>query len=256
MGHKKPPSTATRICRCEKKKQRLKMQDAHLARNAAIFETDTSRTSKTSTIRSTIRRVEKTSITMSIGKLDGGTTETHGETRWQRLHLQHCSGKTQNGKRVGAHGIPHHLIKCGDFGFLRGIPENRRGCRQDTTHNTHLCSTVCAQARNARHALGSSHTDCIVIFVSEKSLVIWCVTCLIRLFSHQSSSMSTSSSSPTCPTTHREHSVHPAHLQALSVDKLRHQESLWSEDLQSGGNPRTTTPTSSLWLLRWFFCSL
>ena len=28
-----------------------------------------------------------------------------------------------------------------------------------------------------------------------------------------------------------------------SVDKLRHQESLWREDMQRGGNPRTTTPT-------------
>ena len=37
---------------------------------------------------------EKTSITMSIGKLDGSTTESHGETRRQRLHLQHRSGKT------------------------------------------------------------------------------------------------------------------------------------------------------------------
>ena len=44
-------------------------------------------------------------------------------------------------------------------------------------------------------------------------------------------------------TTHREHPVHPAHFQALPVDKLRHQESLWREDLQSGGHPRTTTPT-------------
>ena len=49
------------------------------------------------------------------------------------------------------------------------------------------------------------------------------------LFSHAPSSMSTSSSSPTHPTTQREHSVHPAHLQAPSVDKLRHQESLWRE---------------------------
>ena len=57
--------------------------------------------------------------------------------------------------------------------------------------------------------------------------------------------MSTSSSSPTYPTTQREHSAHPAHLQAHSVDKLRHQESLWREDLQSGGNPRITTPTVS-----------
>ena len=35
--------------------------------------------------------------------------------------------KTHNGKRVGAHGIPHPLINGGDFGFLEGIPENRRG---------------------------------------------------------------------------------------------------------------------------------
>ena len=67
------------------------------------------------------------------------------------------------------------------------------------------------------------------------------------LFSHAPSSMSTSSSSPTYPTTQREPSVPPAHLQAPSVDKLRHQESLWREDLQSGGNPRTTTPTFQLW---------
>ena len=30
-----------------------------------------------------------------------------------------------------------------------------------------------------------------------------------------------------------------------SFDKLRHEESLWREDLQSGGNPRTTTPTDA-----------
>ena len=46
-----------------------------------------------------------------------------------------------------------------------------------------------------------------------------------------------------CNESNREHSTHPAHLQVPSVDKLRHQESLWREDLLSGGNPRTTTPT-------------
>ena len=61
---------------------------------------------------------------MSIGKLDGGITEPR-ETRPQRLHLQHRSGKTHNRRRVGAQGIPHHLINFGDFGFLEGIPENR-----------------------------------------------------------------------------------------------------------------------------------
>ena len=43
----------------------------------------------------------------------------------------------------------------------------------------------------------------------------------------------------------REHPVHHARLQANPVDKRFHLESLWREDLQSGGNPRTTTPTHS-----------
>ena len=87
---------------------------------------------------------EKTSITVSIGKLDGGTTERHRETRRQRLHLQYRSGKTHSGRRVGAHGIPHHLIDGGDFGFLKGLPENRRGVYVDRTptHKTDVCSTV------------------------------------------------------------------------------------------------------------------
>ena len=69
---------------------------------------------------------EKTSITMSIVKLDGGTGESHGETRWQCLHLQLRSGQLRNGTRVGAHGSLHHLRNGGDFGFLERIPENRR----------------------------------------------------------------------------------------------------------------------------------
>ena len=64
------------------------------------------------------------------------------------------------------------------------------------------------------------------------------------LYSHAPSSMSTFSFF-TYPTTQREHSAHPAHLQDHSVDKLRHQESLRLEDMQSGGNPRTTTPTGT-----------
>ena len=63
---------------------------------------------------------------MSIGKLDGGTTESHGYTRRQRLHLQLRSGNFHNDKRVGAHGNLHHVINGSDFGFLEGIPENRR----------------------------------------------------------------------------------------------------------------------------------
>ena len=89
-----------------------------------------------------LSKEEKTSITMSIGKLDGGTAESHGETRRQRLHLQHRSGKTHNGRRVGAHGSLHHLINGGDVGFLEGVPENRRGVDRTPTHKTYLCSTV------------------------------------------------------------------------------------------------------------------
>ena len=59
------------------------------------------------------------------------------------------------------------------------------------------------------------------------------------LLSHLPFPTSTSSSSFTRPST----TVHHDHLQALPVDKQRHQVSLWRENLQSGGNPRTTTPT-------------
>ena len=38
------------------------------------------------------------------------------------------------------------------------------------THNTHVYSTVCSQARDAHHALGTSHTDCSVIFVRLKRI--------------------------------------------------------------------------------------
>ena len=69
------------------------------------------------------------------------------------------------------------------------------------------------------------------------------------LLSHLPFTTSTSSFSFTLPSTTQEHAAqsvqqeqlrenpaHHAHLQAPSVDKLRHQESLWREDLQSGGN--------------------
>ena len=80
---------------------------------------------------------------MSIGKLDDGTTESHGETRRQRLHLQHRSGKTHSGRRVGAHGVPHLLINGGDFDFSSRNSRKSTGRVDRTpTHKTHLCSTV------------------------------------------------------------------------------------------------------------------
>ena len=50
-----------------------------LGGNAAISETDTSRTATTSTTQSAIRRRRKLRVTMSIGKFDGCTTESHGK---------------------------------------------------------------------------------------------------------------------------------------------------------------------------------
>ena len=230
--------------------------------NAAISETNTSRTSTAPTTKKICNlKEEKTSNTVSIGRLDGGTTESHGETGRQHLHLQLRSGQLRNGKRVGAHGSLHLLRNGGDFGFLERIPENRRGV--ETRHPpkiTHLCSTVCSQARNAHHALGSSHTDCSVIFCApEKNLSYGVAHVSPLLFSHLPFTTSTSSSSFTLPsaTTQehaaqsvpqdqlQEHPVHHAHLQALPADKLRHQDSLWRENLQSGGNPRTITSTRS-----------
>ena len=53
------------------------------------------------------------------------------------------------------------------FRFLGKNSSNSTGCVDRTpTHNTHLCSTVCAQARTA--TTRSSHTDCSVIFVRLK----------------------------------------------------------------------------------------
>ena len=127
---------------------------------------------------------------MSIGKLDGGTTESHGETRRQRLHLQLRSGKTHNGKRVGAHGTPHHLINGGDFGFLEGIPENRRGDVDRTlSHKTHVCSTVCSQARTAQLMRLAQELDCHLC--APKQVLSSCVThvssmvVLSRAFFHE-----------------------------------------------------------------------
>ena len=73
-------------------------------------DTGTSTTSAASTTKISNSTEEKTSITMSIARLDGGITESHGETRRQHLHLhlQLRSGPLRNGKRVGAHGNLHH----------------------------------------------------------------------------------------------------------------------------------------------------
>ena len=147
--------------------------------NAAISDTDTSRTSTTSTRRPTIRRRRTLRLPCRSENWMATLQGVTGETRRQRLHLQHRSGKTHNGKRVGAHDIPHHLINDGEFDFLEGMPENRRVyirklltrhvCAVQFVHNAN--STI--NAHDSRIALSS--------FLSEKSVVIWCFTCLISL---------------------------------------------------------------------------
>ena len=125
---------------------------------------------------------EKTSIT--VGKLDGGSAESNGETRRQRLHLQHRSGKNSQCRRVGAHDIPHHLINGGDFGFLEGIPYNRRGeCRQDTHSQGTSVQYSLITARTLQCAWLKTKRDLQASLCTKISVVIWCVTCLIHVYS-------------------------------------------------------------------------
>ena len=127
-------------------------------------------------------------------------------------------------------------VSCKEFQKIEGR------CRQDTHSQDTSVQYILITARTA-HSVRlawlklKTKRELQASLCPKISLVIWCVTCLIHGCSL------TSSSSPTYPATQREHSGHPAHLQAHSVGKFRHQESLWRKDLQSGGNPRTTTPT-------------
>ena len=117
------------------------------------------------------------------------------------------------------------------------------------THNIHLCSTVCSQARNASHALGSSHTDCSVIFVRLKRICHRVSHMSYPLLlSHLPFTSTTSSPSFTLlSTTTKEHAAqsvqyghlqeHPVHHEHLPVDKQGHQESV-----------KSIPPNSEKWL--------
>ena len=96
---------------------------------------------------------------------------------------------------------------------------------------THTCAVQgCSQARNTSHALGSSHTDCSVIFVHLKRICHLVLHMCVTLY------CSLTCRSCTLPsTTTQEHEEHQVHLnQDLPVDKQRHQESLWRENLPAG----------------------
>ena len=142
----------------------------------------------------------------------------------------------------------------GDLGFYNKLSVDRT-----PTHNTHLCSTVCSQARNAHRALGSSHTDCSVICVRlKKDLFIWCRTCL------------TLCCSLTCRLPRAHHLPHSLFLPPLHKNTQHNRFNMVTskntrcithisrlpqstssaiknhsdvKTMQSGGNPRTTTPT-------------
>ena len=101
------------------------------------------------------------------------------------------------------------------------------------------------------HALGSRLTspkrDLHCIFVPKnKCCHLVCHMSHPWLFSHAPFSMSTSSSSSTFPSAPQEHAVQSVYQEQLrehSVDEQRYPEPFCCENLQSGGNPRTTTPT-------------
>ena len=128
-------------------------------------------------------------------------------------------------------------------------------CRQDThSQYTSVQYRMFTSAERTSRAWLQGTTQARFAFhfcAPEKSFVIWCVA---HVSSMVALTTSTSSSSLPLPCTTqedaaqsvqqeqlREHPAHHAHPQAPSVDKLSRQESLWREDLQSGGNPRTTT---------------
>ena len=146
-------------------KQCLKMQDAHLAETRQSLRPI--RPEHQQRQRQDLQfDAEKTSITTSIAKVDGGGTESHRETRRQHLHLhlhlQVRSGRLRNGKQVGAHGSLHHLRNGGDFGFLEGIAEHRRVCRQDTysQHTSVQYSLITARTAHLR-SMGYLTTVCV-----------------------------------------------------------------------------------------------
>ena len=226
MSASKASSTATRICRGTE----IMPENARCSHggNGTISETDTSRTSTTSTTRSTIRR-RKTSIIMSIARLVCGVTESHGKTRRQRLHLQLRSGKTHTGKQVGAHGSPHHLINGGDFGVPEGIPQNRREMWTGHPLTVHICAVQFVHKRGAHTTRLAQVTRIAVSFffcatlgcsltchLAKQSLVIWCVhvlsmVVLSRAFLHEHFLLFT------CPTyhTHSENTPYIPHISKM-----------------------------------------
>ena len=149
-----------------------------LGGNTTISEADTSRTSTTSTTRSAIRKRKLRLLCRSknwMAVLQRATEKPAGTV----FIFSFAEAELHNGRRVGAYGVPHHLINDVDFGFLEGIPENRReGMDRTLTHNTHLCSTGFSQARTAHTTRLALELHCH-LGAPDKNVVIWCFPCLI-----------------------------------------------------------------------------
>ena len=189
---------------------------------------------------------EKTSIFYVDRKTGWRHNREPRGNRRQRLHLQHRSGKTHNGRRVRAYGIPHHLITGGDFGFLEGIPENRREVKTGHPLTRHNCAVqVDHSGHRTINALGSRQARFALHLCAPKKMLSFGVShvsslvVLLHTFLHEHFLFFIHLSYHTTRTL----------LYILNISKvtrsneLRHQESLWREKLQTGGNPRTTTPT-------------
>ena len=177
---------------------------------------------------------EKTSIVVSIGKLDG----VIAEPRWNPSTASSSSTSLTTANELEfmvLHIIWEKVVISVSWKEFQKIDGD---VVRTPTHKTHLCSTVWSQRGNAHSMrLAQDQAWFANSFVHRIKLShLVCHMSRPWLFSHALSSMNTSSSSSTYPTTQREHSVHHAHLQDHVVDKLRHQESLWREDLQRRGN--------------------
>ena len=142
-------------------------------------------TSRTSTKREKISnsKKEKTSITMSTGRLDSGTTESHGETRWQRLHLHLRSGRFHSGKRVGTHGNLHHLRNGWWFRFPgKNSRRSTGGVDRIPTHKTWLktkLDLLLLQESRGNPSLGSAETENTQNEDRSSKRIWW-----IRMFNH------------------------------------------------------------------------
>ena len=65
-------------------------------------------------------------MTMSIGEQDGSAAESHGEPAGSVFIFIFVVANLTVANKLEPMVFPHHLINGGDFGFLEGIPENRR----------------------------------------------------------------------------------------------------------------------------------